>query len=88
MRPKSVHVESVGEGFFCVGPVWEGVDRPYTGGTHVAEKYLARVKVAILSGLATPNARIATDIAGKTYVACDHVLIGKYINACLKKIGC
>ena len=87
MKPASVKVDDQGDGYHCVGPVFDGVDRPYTGGIHVPTKYLARTVEAFRSGAATPNARVVKDMSGATYVAYDMVLFGRYLPSSLKKIG-
>lgn len=87
MKPTEVRVKNLGNGYYCVEPVFEGVDRPCTGGIHVPLKYLTRTIAAFQSGAATPNAHVVKDVSGATYVAYDTVLFSRYLPSSLRKIG-
>lgn len=73
---------------FTVSPIWTGVDRPYTGGIGVKGMAMAkRLERAFLSGAAFSSTKIEKDINGKTYVSATYVVMGRHLNADLKKIG-
>lgn len=89
MKPHIVEVSrSPGSpGFYVVGPVFLGVDRPYTGGVSVPAELLQRTIMAFLSGAATPNPRVVRDVTGASYVSYDSVLHGRYLNTALLSLG-
>lgn len=76
------------EGFFVVGPVFDGVDRPYTHGWQVKEKNVKRLTAA-LEGEAAKVAehKVLTDVNGKTYVSFDIPVRARTLNADLKRLG-
>lgn len=86
-RLKEVSVRADGDAFI-VGPVWEGVDRPYTHGWAVAEKHVKRL-VAAIEGEAANVAehKVLTDVNGHTYVSFDLPVMGRTMNANLKRLG-
>ena len=96
MKPESVKIEFRGvdvEGihsdkFWVVTPVWAGVDRPTCYSMRVRkEKDAKRLAEAMRTGKAFKNPRITTDIHGKTYVEATCLVMGRYLNADLKKLG-
>lgn len=75
-----------------VGPVWKGVDRPYTGGIGLPNspsgRALAqRLKKAIEAGAVFKPSGVKTDINGKTYVEAHAGVIGRTLNADLRRLG-
>jgi len=85
LKEVSVRVDGAA---FIVGPVWEGVDRSYTHGWEVKEKLVKRL-VAALEGEAAKvtDPKVMTDINGKTYVSFDLPVMGRTMNADLKRLG-
>ena len=68
--------------------IWDGVDRPVsqiicTGTTKLAE----RVVEACKGGVLFVNVKVLTDINGKTYMGTSCQVIGKHLNADLKRLG-
>lgn len=88
ITPNIEHQNLIGskDHYINVHPIWNGVDRPDTGGWCIKEKYKTRMIRAILAGVVCVNPRIVKDIYGKTYVQYDSK-VGKYTNADLKKLG-
>jgi hypothetical protein len=73
---------------FVVTPVYTGVDRPRSYSvlaTKLAEAN--RLKAAILAGAVFPVRGVLTDMNGQTYVDFDHNVMGRHLNADLKKLG-
>lgn len=75
-----------------VGPVWKGVDRPYTGGVGLPNspsgRALAqRLKKAIEAGVAFKPEGVQTDANGKTYVVAHAGVIGRRLSADLRRLG-
>jgi len=71
-----------------VHPVWADVDRPDTGGWLVrGEKLARRLERAVRAGKALGPATIAVDVNGNTYVQADHLVMSKYMNADLRRLG-
>ena len=70
-----------------VGPVWDGVDRPYTFGWSVKASLAPRLVRAIQAGAVFHDVSVATDNGGKTYVAAKATMLGRHMNADLKKLG-
>lgn len=75
-----------------VFPVWQGVDRPQTGGVALPDtpsgRNLAdRLKKAIEAGVAYRGLAIRQDNAGQTYVATDARVLGRTLNADLRRLG-
>lgn len=69
-----------------------GVDRPDAGGyslsaTAANRKLVYRLKQAIEDGVGWPERRITVDVNGKSYVACKHNLMGRYLNTDLRRLG-
>lgn len=73
-----------------VSPVWEGVDRPTSGGwvlPATRTDLVKRLALAIEGGAACPNPVVRTDVNGKTYVDYGCVILGRRLNADLKRLG-
>lgn len=65
-----------------------GVDRPCTYGISVRRGSLAnRLVKAINAGVVMADAHIATDVHGQTYVAATCRVLGRRLNADLKRMG-
>lgn len=70
--------------------MWAGVDRPegYAMGLRYSDKALAeRLRRAMLAGVACPGIGVRRDVLGKTYVATELNVIGRRLNADLKRLG-
>ena len=79
-----------GRTVYVVSATWGGaaVDRTESHGTCLLNKRVAeRLAAAINAGVVFTNPKIATDINGRTYVAADCAVIGKYANSNLKRLG-
>lgn len=73
---------------FYVDPVWTGVDRPKTGGYLVRERALAeRLKRAMLAGAVYYDAEVREDVNGQTFVATRSRVLGRMVNADLRRLG-
>jgi hypothetical protein len=74
-----------------VKPIWKGVDRPYVGGWGIpidARPLAERLKRAIEAGAVYKDARIETDVDGRTYVATTQVrIVGRGMSADLERLG-
>lgn len=75
-----------------VRPFYRGVDRPEGVGIDLndtpAHWALARrLQRAINAGVASPISGIGTDCTGKTYARTTLNVMGKYLNADLKRLG-
>lgn len=86
------HDEIMGYDTITVEPVWQGVDRPNTGGWIISDtpsnrKLANRLKAAIEAGVVCTEPEIETDVNGKTYVNHGHEVIGRTMNADLKRLG-
>jgi hypothetical protein len=79
--------------FILVRPYWSGVDRKDGTGyslpdTPNGQRLAERLKRCMESMAMFPNARAATDNAGKTYATCDgYHVVGRTMNADLKRLG-
>lgn len=72
-----------------VQPVWSGVDRPLVGGwgLRVGDPLIDRLVKAIEAGEAFVSCSLRTDVNGKTYVEASHAVIGRTMNAGLRRLG-
>lgn len=74
-----------------VKPIWKGVDRPFVGGWGLpidARPLAERLKRAIEAGAIHSDARIQTDVDGRTYVETTQIrIVGRTMNADLKRLG-
>jgi hypothetical protein len=87
--PEIIDVELAQDGHgWSVRPVWSGVDRPNTGGWGFGSKRLAeRMRSALLAGVVYSKIEVVTDASGKTFVHGTSLVLGRYANADLKKLG-
>lgn len=84
-----VEIRSDAEGIH-VSPIWQGVDRPNTGGWLLSTKHQAlaqRLRQAILAGVVFRSPEIVRDKAGKTYVSQVARVGGRTLNADLRRLG-
>lgn len=72
---------------FCVTPVWSGVDRAEAGGIVLPKSLAERAARAFKAGAAYKDARVLTDVNGKTFVSYSCLIMGRRANADLKRIG-
>lgn len=93
-RPEIVRVEverdaESGPDFWSVSPIWGGgVDRPNTGGYIVkGGRLAARLESAMLAGVVYEDPTVKTDVNGKTYVAASSRILGRTVNADLRRLG-
>lgn len=71
-----------------VSPSWHGVDRPDTGGYAVRNQRTAdRLKAAMLAGVVYTDPEVVTDVNGKTFVSASRTVLGRRINADLRRLG-
>lgn len=87
-----VRVEQDPEYGWVVGPVWSSVDRPYTGGiatgTGARGKALAaRLEAAIRAGVVYVEPSIRVDVNGQSYVNANCRVLGRMLNADLRRLG-
>lgn len=76
------------DGFFKVAPIFSGVDRPETFSWSVRGQALAdRLVRAIRAGVVCLGSAVQTDANGKTYVAFTSPVLGRTLNADLKRLG-
>jgi hypothetical protein len=74
--------------YWEVHPIWADVDRPDVGGWLVrGEKLARRLERAIRAGAALGPAVVMTDIHGQTYVNAPHKVMGRHLNADLRRLG-
>lgn len=87
-RDERLNAEMPGHDFWSVHPIWADVDRPDTGGWAVnGEKLARRLERAVRAGVAIGPAAVRTDVNGQTYVNAPHRVMGKYMNADLRRLG-
>lgn len=74
---------------YIVRAHWDGVDRPNTYGISTGRSIMLaqRTARAIEAGAALPNPTITTDVNGQTYVAHGLAIMGRRLNADLKRLG-
>lgn len=88
--PHITHVNVEGyetPGTARVTPIWSDVDRAEGAGWVVSSKLVSRLVAALLAGVVTPNPKVATDVNGKTFVSHDLRVLGRTMNADLKRLG-
>ena len=75
--------------YLLVCQIWEGVDRPYTGGcsTGLDMSLAKRLKKAMEDGVAFPFKEVCVDVNGQTYVSTDYNINCRVMNASLRKLG-
>jgi len=73
---------------FSVFPIYKGVDRPRAAGWSVRTMRDAqRLKAAIEAGAAITEATVHTDTEGKTFVHGTGHVLGRRLNADLRRLG-
>lgn len=76
------------DGHLSVWTVWHGVDRPCTSGMSVKDrKMAARLTAAIEAGAAVTRGDVLTDVDGRTYVDEHWNVLGRMLNADLRRLG-
>lgn len=73
-----------------VTPFWRGVDRPSAGGWEIpaSKRRLAeRLSEAVRAGAVHPDPRVETDALGLTYVASSCLVLGRTMDADLRRLG-
>ena len=73
-----------------VHAIWTGVDRFDVGGWTVGKNDVVlaeRLQRAIIAGAAFCDIQILTDKNGQTYVGATSVILGRKMNADLRKLG-
>ena len=90
MKPtlKTVSVTEA-DGYLTVRPVWAGVDRSEGTGISVKDRKVAdRLVKGLLSGkVFQSEPKVRTDAFGKTYVEAPMLVLGRTLNADLKRLG-
>lgn len=84
-----VDLETSSDGSVIVWPVWSNVDRPIGHGMSFGKNkaLAARYIAAVMAGKVFSNASIGTDVNGKTYAVAKCNVMGRYLNADLKRLG-
>lgn len=87
-----VQVETLQDGsaHLSVDPIWRGVDRPDVGGwgLRLTDRRLAdRLVLAVRSGAAFSCVRKCVDVAGNSYISAEHAVMGRKLNADLRRLG-
>lgn len=72
-----------------VQPVWRGVDRPIVCGWSVGTDWCLanRLKKAVESGAVFCMLEFLTDKHGETYIGATDLILGRRMNADLKRLG-
>ncbi len=75
--------------YLLVCQIWEGVDRPYTGGFSCGMNMALakRLKKAMEDGVAFPFKEVSLDMDGQTYVSTAYNINCRVMNASLRKLG-
>lgn len=86
---KDVIIKDEGDGTFSADFEYSGVDRPITFGILCSSlKSANRLRKAALAGkVVDMEAEILTDIEKETYAKHNCRVMGKYLNADLKRLG-
>lgn len=82
--------DSDGQATISISPIWAGVDRPDVGGFGVRPRQMAlalRLKAAMESGAAFSSCQMFTDVNGHTYIGTNSNILGRTMNADLKRLG-
>ena len=82
---------SIGQ-YITITPIWTGVDRARTSSLTLVNKpsnmaLANRYKRAIESGAAFCHVELTHDSKGKSYIHAVENVMGRYLNADLKKLG-
>lgn len=83
---------SLDESSITVWPYWNGVDRPRGAGwglrnTPAHRRLAERLKRALEAGAVYRSVTAAVDVNGNTYARTEGHLLGRTLNADLKRIG-
>ena len=71
-----------------ISPFWSNVDRPHAFGWIVTSRALAeRLRAAVLAGVVLTDPKIKTDTGGQTYVEHKTHVLGRRMNADLRRLG-
>lgn len=71
-----------------VWPFWSGVDRPRGVGYVCSDRLTAeRLRCAINAGVVFVDPQVGRDVNGKTYVQARSTVMGKRMNADLRRLG-
>ena len=73
--------------YFSVSPIWEGVDRPCTGGWVVRSIHVNRMVKALKDGVVCGDPKRQVDRNGKSYIEYKCLVSAKQLNADLKRLG-
>lgn len=97
MNLKPMAVITKDEQGISVSIEWSGIklDRPISGGWSVGKDRAGkdhtdlaqRLVRAINAGKACVNPEVKTDINGKTYIAWTSTILGRHMNADLRRLG-
>ena len=77
-------------GGLIVEPIWKGVDRPNVGGWALGLQHRAlaeRLCRAVRSGAAFGDVTVKVDVNGQSYVNAQHLVMGRHMNADLRRLG-
>lgn len=91
--PRIDHVEVEPDTYgWAVHPVWaidDGeLDRPNTGGWVVGRRDLVdRLVAALMAGVVCEDPHVEVDVDGNTYVATTRRVLGRRMNADLRRLG-
>lgn len=87
-RIVGVEVKRTDDDLLSVNPIWADVDRPNVGGWAVRNTREAnRLTAALLAGVVYDDPRVRLDNAGRTYVHGAAKVLGRYMNADLRRLG-
>lgn len=88
LTPKA-RIEKDSDGYYSVDIIWPRVDRPntYSISTGKNAKLATRLAAAIDAGAATTFNAIEKDSDGETYVNAEIHVMGRMLNADLKRLG-
>lgn len=92
LRVDLARTDIAGDPSITVHAVWSGVDRPDVGGyalpdTARGHRLAARLVAAMRAGVVYPNPVVKTDVDGQTYVSASATVLGRMMNADLKRLG-
>src|SRR4051812_6638327 len=74
----------------CVAVIWKNVDRPDVGGWGLKKSHRSlanRLAAALATERIHANAEVKTDVNGQTYVSSHPPILGRKLNADLKRLG-
>jgi hypothetical protein len=77
------------QAYYLVTPVWADVDRPDSFGWSCGpnRKLAERLQAAVLAGVALTDPEVRVDCNGATYVEAKSQVLGRIMNADLKRLG-